>query len=102
MVCDVCFGSKADIAALYSITSSALSRGAYKVEIAAKHPIEPQPPRQLFCELLIALDRHRTAHHIAPIRHAEVDRDKITDITSAYEIDGETRVFHAHVHIPVF
>jgi hypothetical protein len=96
---NVRFVPKADIAALYW---SALSRGAYKGEIAAKHPIEPQPSWQLFCELLVALDRHRTAHQGAPTRPAEVDRDEITDITSAYEIDGETRIFHAYVHIPVF
>src|SRR5262249_12051349 len=47
-----------------------LSRGAYKGEIAAKHPIEPQPPWQLFCKLLVALDRHRTAYHVAPTRLA--------------------------------
>src|SRR5262245_48796883 len=93
---------KADIAALYSITWSALSRGAYKGEIATKHPIEPQPSRQLICELLDALHRHRTAHHCAPTSLAEVDRDEITDITSAYEIDGEPRIFHAYAHIPVF
>ena len=83
-------------------TRQLLSRGAYKGEIAAKHPIEPQPPRQLFCELLIALDRHCTAHHIAPIRLAEVDRDEITDITTAYKIDSKTWIFHAYVHVRVF
>ena len=77
-----------------------LSHG-YKGEIAAKYSIKPQPPRQLFCELLVALDRHRTVHHIAPTRLAQLDSDKITDVASAYEIDGETWVFDAHVHIPV-
>src|SRR5262249_29093643 len=97
---NVRFVPKADIAALYSITSSSLGCGAYQGEIAAKYPIEPQPSRQLFCKLLVALDRHRTAYQIAPIRLAEVDRDEITNNTTAYEIDGETWVFHAYVHIP--
>src|SRR5215471_45484 len=79
-----------------------LSRGAYKGEIAAKYTIKPKPPRQLFCKLPVALNRYRTAHHVAPTRLAEVDRDEITNITSAYEIDGETWVFHAYVHVRVF
>ena len=88
--------------AAYSITWSALSRGAYKGEIAAKHPIKPQPPRQLLCELLVALDRYRTAHRVAPVRLAEVDGNEITDITTAYKIDSKTWIFHAYVHVRVF
>jgi hypothetical protein len=37
-------------------TRQLLSSGAYKGEIAAKYLIKPQPPRQLFCESLVALD----------------------------------------------
>ena len=88
--------------AAYSITWWALSRGAYKGEIATKYPIKPQPPRQLLCKLLVALNRHRTPHHVAPTRLAEVDRNEITDITTAYKIDSETWIFHAYVHVRVF
>ncbi len=86
----------------YDSAGGGLSGRTDNRKISAGCLVKPQPNRKLPCHLAVTLYRNCLSYHGAPSDMTEIDGDKISDIAPTDEIDGESWVLEAHIHVQAF